>query len=127
VVFGIKGFFEMYSQKTSNVILVISGVLLTFVIIVLSNTVSRVGHFPNHCFNKKTPSLGVFSFLLICVNQIGVSHLLVEFREYISQSLGFISGKKHLLQSRDDAREFNFVRKNSNILPPMMYTCWSVA
>jgi|TARA_R110000868_G_scaffold32933_3_gene119899 membrane protein implicated in regulation of membrane protease activity len=32
VVFGIKGFFEMYSQKTSNVIIFISGVLLTFVI-----------------------------------------------------------------------------------------------
>jgi hypothetical protein len=32
VVFGIKGFFEMYSQKISNVIIFISGVLLTFVI-----------------------------------------------------------------------------------------------
>ncbi|CAM2836098.1 lycopene cyclase domain-containing protein [Flavobacterium frigoris] len=32
VVFGIKGFFEMYAQKTSNVIIFISGVLLTFVI-----------------------------------------------------------------------------------------------
>lgn len=35
VVFGIKGFFEMYSQKTSNVIIFIAGVLLTFVIFVL--------------------------------------------------------------------------------------------
>jgi hypothetical protein len=35
VVFGIKGFFEMYSQKTSNVIIFISGVLLTFVIFLL--------------------------------------------------------------------------------------------
>lgn len=35
VVFGIKGFFEMYSQKTSNVIIFISGVLLTLVILVL--------------------------------------------------------------------------------------------
>ncbi len=36
VVFGIKGFFEMYSQKTSNVIILVSGVLLTFVIFLLS-------------------------------------------------------------------------------------------
>jgi hypothetical protein len=36
VVFGIKGFFEMYSQKLSNVITFISGVLLVFVIFVLS-------------------------------------------------------------------------------------------
>jgi cell division protein FtsW (lipid II flippase) len=35
VVFGIKGFFEMYSQKASNVIIFISGVLLTFVIFIL--------------------------------------------------------------------------------------------
>ncbi|HEY4619022.1 MAG TPA: hypothetical protein VIH09_12585 [Flavobacterium sp.] len=35
VVFGIKGFFEMYSQKTSNVIIFISGVFLAFVIFVL--------------------------------------------------------------------------------------------
>ncbi|MFQ3173592.1 MAG: hypothetical protein ACI9WT_000375 [Flavobacterium sp.] len=35
VVFGIKGFFEMYSQKTSNVITFISGVFLAFVIFVL--------------------------------------------------------------------------------------------
>jgi hypothetical protein len=32
VVFGIKGFFETYSQKISNVIIFISGVMLTFVI-----------------------------------------------------------------------------------------------
>ena len=36
VVFGIKGFFEMYSQKTSNIIIFISGVLLVFVIFILS-------------------------------------------------------------------------------------------
>ena len=36
VVFGIKGFFEMYSQKSSNVIIFISGVLLLFVIFILS-------------------------------------------------------------------------------------------
>ena len=35
VVFGIKGFFEMYSQKTSNIIIFISGVLLLFVIFIL--------------------------------------------------------------------------------------------
>jgi hypothetical protein len=35
VVFGIKGFFEMYSQKTSNVIISISGALLIFVIFIL--------------------------------------------------------------------------------------------
>jgi len=35
VVFGIKGFFEMYSQKTSNVIIFISGVFLIFVIFIL--------------------------------------------------------------------------------------------
>lgn len=35
VVFGVKGFFEMYSRKTSNVIIFISGVILTFVIILL--------------------------------------------------------------------------------------------
>ena len=36
VVFGTKGFFEMYSQKTSNIIISISGVLLVFVIFILS-------------------------------------------------------------------------------------------
>ncbi|MDX6184955.1 hypothetical protein SGQ44_04275 [Flavobacterium sp. Fl-77] len=35
VVFGIKGFFERYSQKTSNVITIISGVFLMFVIFIL--------------------------------------------------------------------------------------------
>ena len=35
VVFGIKGFFEMYSQKTANVIIFISGILLAFVILIL--------------------------------------------------------------------------------------------
>lgn len=36
VVFGIKGFFEMYSQKTANMIIFVSGVILTAVIFVLS-------------------------------------------------------------------------------------------
>ena len=35
VVFGVKGFFEMYSQKTSNRITFISGGLLVFVIFIL--------------------------------------------------------------------------------------------
>ena len=35
VVFGIKGFFEMYSQKTANAIISISGLLLVFVIFIL--------------------------------------------------------------------------------------------
>ena len=35
VVFGIKGFFEMYSQKISNVIIFLSGVFLIFVIFIL--------------------------------------------------------------------------------------------
>jgi len=35
VVFGIKGFFEMYSQKSANAIIFISGILLAFVIIIL--------------------------------------------------------------------------------------------
>jgi len=35
VVFGIRGFFEMYSQKTSNAIIFICGVFLAFVIFVL--------------------------------------------------------------------------------------------
>ena len=34
VVFGVKGFFEMYSQKTSNRITFISGGLLVFVIFI---------------------------------------------------------------------------------------------
>lgn len=36
VVFGIKGFFEMYSQRFTNVVLLISGVFLTVVIFILS-------------------------------------------------------------------------------------------
>ena len=36
VVFGIKGYFEMFSQKTSNVIIFITGAILTFVIFILS-------------------------------------------------------------------------------------------
>ncbi|MCG9794147.1 hypothetical protein [Flavobacterium algicola] len=36
VVFGIKGYFEMYSQKTSNVIIFLTGAMLTFVIFILS-------------------------------------------------------------------------------------------
>ena len=35
VVFGIKGFFEMYSRKFANVIMFISGVLLAVVIFIL--------------------------------------------------------------------------------------------
>jgi ABC-type transport system involved in multi-copper enzyme maturation permease subunit len=35
VVFGTKGFFELYSQKTSNIIVFISGVVLIFVICIL--------------------------------------------------------------------------------------------
>jgi len=35
VVFGAKGFFELYSQKTSNIIVFISGVVLIFVICIL--------------------------------------------------------------------------------------------
>jgi hypothetical protein len=35
VVFGIKGFFEMYSQKKSNIIIFVSGGLLVFVIFIL--------------------------------------------------------------------------------------------
>lgn len=35
VVFGIKGFFEMYSQKFANVIMFISGILLTGLIFIL--------------------------------------------------------------------------------------------
>jgi len=36
VVFGIKGFFEMYSQRLANVIIFISGVFLAVVIFILS-------------------------------------------------------------------------------------------
>jgi hypothetical protein len=36
VVFGIKGFFEMYSQKYSNIIMIVSGVSLALVIVSLS-------------------------------------------------------------------------------------------
>mgnify|MGYP001627145020 FL=1 len=36
VVFGIKGFFEMYSQKFANVVIFISGVFLAVVIFILS-------------------------------------------------------------------------------------------
>ena len=35
VVFGIKGFFEMYSQNIANIILSCSGILLLFVIFIL--------------------------------------------------------------------------------------------
>ncbi|MBB1192894.1 hypothetical protein DNC80_04330 [Flavobacterium sp. SOK18b] len=35
VVFGIKGYFEMYSQRFSNIIIAISGILLMFVIFIL--------------------------------------------------------------------------------------------
>jgi len=36
VVFGIKGYNEMFSQKFSNVIIFITGVMLTFVIFIFS-------------------------------------------------------------------------------------------
>ncbi|KQS46693.1 MAG: hypothetical protein BGO88_06910 [Flavobacterium sp. 38-13] len=36
VVFGIKGFFEMYSRKFANVIIFISGVLMAALIFILS-------------------------------------------------------------------------------------------
>lgn len=36
VVFGIKGFFEMYSQRFANVIILVSGVFLAVVIFILS-------------------------------------------------------------------------------------------
>lgn len=36
VVFGIKGFFEMYSQRFANVVIFISGVFLAVVIFILS-------------------------------------------------------------------------------------------
>jgi hypothetical protein len=36
VVFGIKGFFEMYSQRFTNVILLLSGVFLAAVVFILS-------------------------------------------------------------------------------------------
>ncbi|MGX7667453.1 hypothetical protein [Flavobacterium pedocola] len=35
VVFGIKGFFEMYSRKFANVVIFISGILLAVVIFIL--------------------------------------------------------------------------------------------
>ena len=36
VVFGIKGFFEMYSQKTANFIIFITGVMMTVAIFILT-------------------------------------------------------------------------------------------
>ena len=36
VVFGIKGFFEMYSQKTANFIIFITGIALTIAVFVLT-------------------------------------------------------------------------------------------
>ena len=36
VVFGVKGFFEMYSQKTANFIIFITGVMLTVAIFILT-------------------------------------------------------------------------------------------
>jgi len=36
VVFGVKGFYEMYSQKISNVIMISSGLFLVLIIFVLS-------------------------------------------------------------------------------------------
>ncbi|ESU29610.1 hypothetical protein FLJC2902T_00810 [Flavobacterium limnosediminis JC2902] len=43
VVFGIKGFFEKYSQKFANVILFITGLLLTAVIFILCYQVFSLG------------------------------------------------------------------------------------
>lgn len=36
VVFGIKGFYEMYSDKVSNIIMIASGLVLVFIIFILS-------------------------------------------------------------------------------------------
>ncbi|TBX70779.1 hypothetical protein EZL74_02580 [Flavobacterium silvisoli] len=36
VVFGVKGFYEMYTQKVSNVIMICSGLILVLIIFVLS-------------------------------------------------------------------------------------------
>jgi hypothetical protein len=42
VVFGIKGFFEMYSQRFANVVIFISGVFLAVVIFILSYQILRL-------------------------------------------------------------------------------------
>ncbi|SCY52233.1 hypothetical protein [Flavobacterium caeni] len=36
VVFGIKGFFEMYSQKVANIIIFVTGVIMTVAIFILT-------------------------------------------------------------------------------------------
>jgi hypothetical protein len=36
VVFGVKGFYEMYSDRISNVIMIVSGLILVFIIFILS-------------------------------------------------------------------------------------------
>ena len=36
VVFGVKGFFQMYSQKTANLIIFITGIMLTIAIFILT-------------------------------------------------------------------------------------------
>lgn len=36
VVFGVKGFYEMYSDRISNVIMIVSGLVLVFIIFILS-------------------------------------------------------------------------------------------
>ncbi|MGL2965028.1 hypothetical protein [Flavobacterium sp. XGLA_31] len=36
VVFGVKGFYEMYSHKVSNVIMIASGLFLVLIIFILS-------------------------------------------------------------------------------------------
>jgi hypothetical protein len=95
VVFGIKGFFEMYSQNikchTRHFWCFID---ICYFCIVLSNTVSRVGHFPNHCFKKTPQFVGVFFFVTFdrC-NQIVFVIFGWNSDSIISQSLGFISGK----------------------------------
>jgi hypothetical protein len=43
VVFGIKGFFEMYSQKFANTIILTSGVILLFAIFILSYQILILG------------------------------------------------------------------------------------
>ncbi len=41
VVFGIKGFFENYSQKTANIIIFSSGIILVVVLFILTYQVIR--------------------------------------------------------------------------------------
>ncbi|MFN4198125.1 MAG: hypothetical protein ACK4FS_03760 [Flavobacterium sp.] len=43
VVFGIKGFFEMYSQKFANTIIFTSGVILLLAIFIMSYQILMLG------------------------------------------------------------------------------------